>query len=249
MTPEQTLILFVAALAAGAINSLAGGGTILSFPALVAYGLPPVEANATSMVALWPGSLGGAWGFRREIRAIGSARWVSLGLVSLVGGLVGAFLLNSLPSRFFESIASWLILGATILIAFDPWIRRRFSASRPAHPGAGLGLSGLFSVYGGYFGAGVGILLLPAFSLLGVRDIHEANGLKNLFMTVNKGIAAGFFIVAGLVDWRSAIVMLIGALVGGYSAAAIGRHVPDRIMRTAIVAVGVLMFLSMLFGS
>lgn len=245
-------MIFLAGVAAGGINSVAGGGTIISFPALVGLGLPPVHANATSMVALWPGNVTGALGFRDEIRA--SGKWGLILLVpAIIGGLAGAVLLERLPAAFFSVIAPWMILAATLLIGIDPVMRRVLARVFGTSRGGGAHFAGwlviaVVTIYGGYFGAGMGILVLTALGLLGITEIHRANGLKNVFMTANKGCAAAYFIATGLVHWSAVILMAAGATIGGYGAARLGRRLGEMTMRVTIVVIGIAMFAWMLYA-
>ncbi|HET6577701.1 MAG TPA: sulfite exporter TauE/SafE family protein [Gemmatimonadales bacterium] len=247
------IIGFLAGLGGGAMNALAGGGTNLSFPALIWLGLPPIHANATSAVALWPGSLGGAWGFRREVK---QARrwWLWLLLPSVVGGGLGAWLLIHTPPRCFKSLAPWLVLGSTLLIAVEPAIAKRLGLGTEHRRSEvwralALGVQFVVSLYGGYFGAGLGILILTALGFLGVSDIRQANGLKNLFSLAIKGVAVLYFIVIGEVVWSAAVVVGAGAIVGGYGAARWGRTLAESTMRWTVtgigIAIAVLMFVKL----
>lgn len=238
----QALAAFAVAFAGGAINALAGGGTLLTFPALLWVGLPPVTANATNAVALWPSGLGGAWGFRRDIQ---KARrwWLWLTLPSLVGGALGAVLLVNLPSKIFAANAPFLVLAATALMALEQPIKSllpRDSGHEQSvrRRGVAIVVAFVISVYGGYFGAGLGILILATLGLLGVRDIHQANGLKNLFSVAIKGIAVLYFVLAGAVVWQAAILMIVAATVGGYAAAAVGHRIGAGTMRWVVVIIG-----------
>src|SRR5688572_3247857 len=209
------LLVLVAGFGAGAINSMAGGGTLVSFPTLIWLGVPSVTANATNTVALWPGSLAGAWGYRREMR--GADRSVyALVVPSLVGGLIGAVLLHRTPTDVFDRLVPILILFATLLFMAQEPIQRRFGLGprtvapstigrtlAPSHPRTLAPLLFQFAVgiYGGYFGAGIGILMLAALSIMGHTDIHQMNGLKNLLAACINAIAAAYLIGAGLVSW------------------------------------------------
>jgi uncharacterized protein len=246
-------VAFLAGLGGGAMNALAGGGTNLSFPALIWLGLPPIQANATSAVALGPGSVGGAWGFRKEVE---QARrwWLWLLLPSLLGGGLGAWLLIHTPPGFFESLAPWLVLGSTVLIAVEPAIADRLGLGRERRRSnrwraLALGVQLAVSVYGGYFGAGLGILILTALGFLGVSDIRQANGLKNLFSLAIKGVAVLYFILTGQVVWGAAVVVGLGAIAGGYGAARWGRTLAESTMRWTVtgigVAIAVLMFVKL----
>jgi uncharacterized membrane protein YfcA len=269
----QGVIIFSAAFAAGMMNSVAGGGTLLTFPALIWMGIDPKAANVTSTIALWPGSLGGMVGYRRELR---NSRRFMLWLAppSVAGGLVGALLLLKTPSNTFAAIVPFLILFATILFAVgEPlmrWLRREnrqiqqeafVSASTNAAdqlPGAmdepgrawwtgAIILQFFSSIYGGYFGAGNGIVMLAVLGLLGLTDIHQMNGLKNFFAVCINVIASFYFIMYGPVHWPAALVMTIGAIAGGYGGAGLARRLGRRFARGAVIFIGLAMTLSLLF--
>jgi uncharacterized protein len=247
----QEMVIFAAAFMAGMINSVAGGGTLLSFPALIWVGRDPIIANTTSTVALWPGSFGGLVGFRRELRQ--SKRWVFwLGVPSLVGGALGAFLLLQTPSKTFSAIVPYLILGATLLMAAQEQITKRLRLSSPERPRRAWWMGALIfkflvGVYGGYFGAGIGILMLAALGLLGLTDIHEMNGLKNLFALFINGIAALYFIVSGAVIWIDVLVMAMAAIAGGYFAAGVARRLGRPFVRRLVIFIGMAMAVSLFF--
>src|ERR1700759_4290167 len=197
---------------AGAINSVAGGGTLVSFPALVWLGLPSVAANATSTVDIWPGTLGGVWGYREELRQ-SDRRMLSLTIPSLVGGALGAVLLQHTSPGFFDKLVPFLIAFATILFM----LQDRIQGFRWLNRGLALAMTFQFLValYGGFFGAGIGILMLAALSVLGMSDIHKMNALKNFFALCINGIAAFYFVWAKMVDWPYVGVMAVGAIAGG----------------------------------
>jgi uncharacterized membrane protein YfcA len=251
MSIWQETIIFVSAFAAGMINSVAGGGTLLSFPSLIWIGRDPVIANATSTVALWPGSLGGLFGFRRELQS--SNRWsLWLGVPSLIGGAIGAFLLLRTSSSVFSQIVPYLILGATLLLAAQEQIMKKLSLSGPQRPSRRWWIGALFfqflvGIYGGYFGAGIGILMLAALGFLGLTDIHEMNGLKNLFALLINGIAAIYFILSGAVIWIDILVMATAAVLGGYFGAGVARRLGRRRVRRIVVLIGISMAVSLFF--
>lgn len=241
------LWLCIASAVAGAINSVAGGGTLLTFPALdFALGGSAemaVVANATSTVALLPGSIGGMWGYRREFA--GSGRWLRLLIVpSLLGGALGAWCLVALPKEAFQQLVPWLILTATTLFLLQPWIARRTGIGQPhaePRPGALVAICAfqfLVAVYGGYFGAGIGILMLSALAMIGMSDIHRMNALKSLFGTCINGLAAALFIAQGQVNWRYALPMAAAAVVGGFGGAAVARRMNRNVVRGGVVAIG-----------
>ena len=236
------LAVVLAGFGGGVVNAIAGGGTNLSFPALLWLGLPPVAANATSAVALWPGSWASAWGFRRALRGV-RREWLWLLVPSVVGGTLGAVLLVELPPRAFRAVAPWLVLGSTLLFAAEPWLRRRFgpaAASRNTPLLAHL-VQLLIALYGGYFGAGIGILMLASLGVSGVDDLAQANGLKNLLAAAIKAAAVVYLAFAGAAVWGTAAVMAVGAVAGGWSGAALSLRTPPRLQRLAILALGLLM--------
>jgi uncharacterized protein len=249
------VVVFVAAFIAGMMNSVAGGGTLLTFPALIWLGMDPIQANVTSTVSLWPGSLGAMYGFRRELGD--SRRWMLLlAPVSVVGGLAGAFLLLRTPSRVFASIVPYLILFATILFAAQEPITRRLQGDASAKSERvksprwwvwAMAFQFAVAIYGGYFGAGIGILMLAALGLLGLTDIHQMNGLKNFFAVCINLVAASYFALRGSVDWPYAGVMMAGAIAGGYGGAGLARKLGRRFVRRAVIFIGLAMAVSLLF--
>lgn len=241
---------FGAAFLAGAINSVAGGGTLLSFPALIWLGLNSVAANATSTVAIWPGTVGSAWGYRREIRSA-EARFLALIVPSLAGGLIGAALLRYTPTAIFDRMVPFLILFATVLfMAQEPVQRMLRSADAAAHRSAKWLIWGMLfqlgvGLYGGYFGAGIGILMLAALSILGLQDIHEMNSLKVIFGGSVNGIAAVYFIWAGMVHWSYVLLMAVAAILGGYLGAGTARRMGQQAVRRTVIGIGLAMALSL----
>ncbi|HEX8180918.1 MAG TPA: sulfite exporter TauE/SafE family protein [Pyrinomonadaceae bacterium] len=237
------LVLCAAAFAAGMINSIAGGGTLMTFPALISVGLDPKMANATSTVALWPGLLGGLYGFRREM-AENRPLLLRLGLTSVAGGAVGAALLIMTPSPTFARLVPFLILFATILfMAQEPITRLLHLSPVPTEAKRGWWTGAIIfqfcsAVYGGYFGAGNGILMLAAMGLLGINDIHRANGLKNYLGLCLNSIAVLSFALTGLVAWRVALVMALASIAGGYYGASAARRVGRATMRRVVVLIG-----------
>lgn len=244
------LIAFAAAFVGGAVNSVAGGGTLISFPTLVWLGVPSINANATNTVALWPGSLGAFWGYRREMAGLDRRVW-ALVVPSFAGGLAGAILLYRTPTELFDRLVPWLILFATCLFMLQEPIQRRLNLT--ASPGVSHWLSWtmLFQLavglYGGYFGAGIGILMLAALSIMGHTDIHQMNGVKNLLAMCINGIAAVYFIFTGLVVWQDAAVMAVGAIAGGVGGAGAARKLGRTAVRRLVVAIGFAMAIAMMF--
>lgn len=244
---------FLAAFAAGAINSVAGGGTLLTFPTLVWLGLPSIVANATSTVAIWPGSFGAAWGYRRELRAA-DAPVLAFAIPSLVGGLLGAVLLRRTPTSVFDALVPFLILFATLLFMAQEPIQRLIGHRPDRHRDAAW-LAGamvfqfFIGLYGGYFGAGIGILMLAALGILGLRDIHQMNGVKNLLALCINGIAACYFMSTGMVRWTEVAVMAAGAIAGGIGGAGLARRAGRRAVRWTVIAIGFGMALSLAIRS
>ena len=245
---SQLAIAAGAAFVGGIMNAIAGGGTLITFPALVAAGLSPLVANATSTVALVPGALTSMLGYRRELS--GARRWaLSLALPSLLGGALGAWLLLHTPGATFSHVVPWLVLGATALfVAQRPlmgWVRRQhgtapddaeLTAAGPTP--ALLGWQFLVGIYGGYFGAGVGILMLAALGFMGFVNLHRMNGLKNWGGFCMNMIASASFAFSGIVEWRIALTMTVAAMAGGYLGSRGAQRVPQHYVRYAIAIVG-----------
>lgn len=235
------LILLVAAFLAGAMNAVAGGGSFLTLPALIYAGVPPVAANATGTVALLPGYASGVYGYRQDLTPVGSLSLPLLSVVSLVGGLAGAGLLLVTPDSVFRGIVPWLLLLATGLFAFGTMLAQRLRSLGLQGNGAMLGTLFAVSVYGGYFNGGLGILLLAQLSLFGMTDLNAMNGLKNLFSAVLTAIAVVAYAAGGAVEWPKALLMTVAAVAGGYVGARVGRKIPKPVLRTGIIAVGLVM--------
>lgn len=252
VTATHASVAFASAFLAGAINSVAGGGTLVTFPALVWLGLPPVIANATNTVAIWPGSLGGMWGFRQYLRHTPSRMWV-LTVPSLAGGILGALLLRFTPPNVFERLVPFLILFATLLFLGQDPVQRALKryGGEDGHATANW-LAGaivfqfLVALYGGYFGAGIGILMLAALSIMGLTDIHRMNGLKNFFALCINGVAAAYFISARMVSWPDALLMAVGAIAGGYGSAGIAQKIGRQAVRRIVILIGFGMGVSLL---
>jgi len=247
-TPQfaHILLLFSAALMAGAMNSVAGGGSFFSFPALLFVGLDAKIANATNTVALWPGSMAGVGAYRVELRAQRETARLLSG-VSLGGGLIGALLLLITPSDIFRRLLPYLMLGATLLFALSPRLNqfmRRAERHRTAHAHAAHNrrrsvlLQGIISIYGGFFGGGIGILMLATLSLMGLEDIHEMNALKTWLATLINGIAVVTFMLARAVAWPEVLLMATGAILGGYGGGALARRLRPQLVRHFVVTVG-----------
>ncbi len=240
----RLMAVFVVSLVAGAVNAVAGGGTLLSFPTLVFLGVPPITANATNTLGLWPGSFAGVLGFRRDMR--GTRRWVVLLIwPSLAGGIVGAVLLLRTPEDVFAAISPILVLTATVLLAVQDPITRRLGTPSGAEHGsprwalAAVTVQFAVAVYGGFFGAGIGILMLAALGLLGLTDIHQMNGLKNTFAICINGVAAIYFAASGAVLWSVAAVMAVGAVLGGFGGAGIAHRMGRTFIRRVVIVIGI----------
>lgn len=276
--------VFIASVLGGGVNAIAGGGTLLTFPALVGLGVPALTANATSTVALWPGALSSMWGYRGELR--GARAWVvRLTLPSVAGGAVGAWLLLHTPPDRFARIVPFLVLGATLLFQAQGPIMRRLARRRAAAASAAaestgpasaadesaaesaaqsitvesagddprvapwLFVPGQFAigVYGGYFGAGIGILMLAGLGMMGFTNIHRMNGLKNWGAVCMNVVAAGIFAASGVVHWPVALAIAAGGLLGGYGGSRMAQRVGQQRVRRAIVLIGLGSFLFLLF--
>ena len=240
MTTGQIGLLVGSAIAAGIMNALAGGGTILTFPALLLAGVPAIQANATSTVALVPGALSSLAGYRREVGA--HSQWLTRLLVpSLVGGALGSVLLLRTPEKVFARLAPYLVLFATLLFLFQiVWARRAPAGGGGGHRSWALASLAQFfvAIYGGYFGAGVGILMLVILGFLGLTDIHAMNGLKNFFGICINSVASAWFIFNGVVIWPLALLMMTGAIAGGWMGAGFARRIGKERARIAVVVIG-----------
>lgn len=235
------LLLVAAAFAAGVLNSMAGGGSFLTFPSLVFAGVPAVMANASSTVALVPGSAASAFSYREDVGRAEEKRLKSWFLVSLIGGAVGAVLLLNTSDRMFRSVVPWLLLFATLLFAFGA--RVSMALRGRLHSSQALMLTVLFplTVYGGYFGGGMGIMILAAFRLYGLKDIHAMNGMKAIIGGSLNAIAALIFIAAHRVDWRPTLYMMAAAIAGGYVGPILARRMRPEVVRGIVIVVGALM--------
>lgn len=240
----EIALLAFAGFVAGGLNAVAGGGTFLTFPALVLAGMPPISANATSAVGVLPGYLSSAAGFRRDIEPVHGVQVWTLVAIGLLGGLAGALLLLITPADVFQAVVPWMLLIATLLFAAGPWLsaglRDRASSKPTGKPTVIVSLL-VVSAYGGYFNGGLGILLLALFSLLGLNNLNAMNGLKNVISAVLSIIAAAAFAAAGVVAWPEALVMMATSTCGGYVGAALARNLPQSGVRLGIVAIGLTM--------
>ena len=250
MTALEIAALFAAAFVGGCINAIAGGGTLITFPTLVWIGRDPVIANATNAVALWPGSLAALAGFRRELHDV--RHWMPyLAVPSIIGGIIGAVLLLWTPSEWFARLVPFLIFFATALFAAQAPLTRALHHA-PREPIASWRSGAVFfqlavAVYGGYFGAGMGILMLASLGLSGFSDIHHSMALRNFAAICINLVAAIYFVARGAVIWPDALIMIAGQIAGSYSAAVLARRLGRTFIRRAVVVIGVAMGLSLLF--
>lgn len=241
---------FGASFLAGAINSVAGGGTLVSFPTLIWLGLDSVGANATSTVAIWPGTVGSAWGYRKELRTADS-RFLAMIVPSLAGGLLGAWLLQFTPPALFDRLVPFLILFATLLFMAQEPVQRLLKTGDAARHHSrrwfigGLCFQFVVGLYGGYFGAGIGILMLAALSILGLEDIHEMNALKVILGGSVNGIAAVYFVWARMVYWPYVLIMAVAAILGGVGGAGTARRMGRTAVRGVVIGIGFLMAVSL----
>jgi uncharacterized protein len=253
MSPLEALAVFAAGIGAGTINAIVGSGTLITFPVLLAVGLPPVTANVSNALGLVPGSIAGAIGYRRELTGQ-RARLLRLGPVCLAGGAGGAVLLVTLPSKAFDAIVPGLIGAALVLVVLQPRLTRAVQARRdrqgtgvPAHGGIALAIGMLLaSMYGGYFGAAQGVLYLSLMGLLLDDTLQRVNALKNVLAAIVNGIAALFFIVVAHMDWAAVGLVAAGATIGGVIGARVGRRLPPTVLRGLIVVVGTVAIVQLL---
>lgn len=238
-------LLLVAAFFAGTLNAVAGGGSFLTLPALIAVGVPPVSANATGTVALLPGYVASIFGSREDMEpAPGLSMPLVVGL-SLVGGVLGAALLLVTSNAAFNRLIPWLLLLATAMFAFGPQLRRwadshRAQGTRASRLKAVAGLL-LVAGYGGYFNGGMGILMLALFGLLGQTRLNAMNAIKNLVSTLLTAIAVAIYAAGGIVQWKEALIMMVAATLGGYVGARGARRLPPAVLRWSIVLIGLVM--------
>ena len=243
----QFAFLCLAAFFAGAVNSVAGGGTLLTFPALI-WILGPtaaasVAANATSTVALFPGSLAAIWGYRREMAE--QARWIiPLLIPSVIGSLFGTWLVVTQPAKIFQDLVPWLILVASALFLLQPTISKWTGIGLPHAAPSRATMAGivffqlLVAVYGGYFGAGIGILMLSSLSLMGIGNIHQMNALKSVLASSINGMAVFIFILKGSVNWHYAVPMIGAGILGGFAGASVARRLDKNVIRWVVILIG-----------
>jgi uncharacterized membrane protein YfcA len=229
-------MLFAAAAIGGAINSVAGGGSFVAFPALLFAGVPAVPANATNTIALWPGTLASCFAYRTELATV-RRELVPLGIAGFVGGLAGSILLLKTSDHTFVLLIPWLLLFATALFSFGGAVTKRLSGGAKASIRVAVIVQLVISVYGGYFGGGLGIITLALLSVIGMTNIHEMNALKVALGTLVNGIAVVAFVLAGAVQWGPGAVMIVGGIAGGYAGAAGARKVEPKQVRRLVLGV------------
>jgi uncharacterized membrane protein YfcA len=246
VSPSEIALLFSAAITAGAINSVAGGGGFIAFPSLLFTGMPPVNANATNTVALWPGTLASTGAYRRALSwKLVRSLWPLI-VITFLGSIAGAFLLLHTSQKTFMKMVPWLLLAATVLFFFGgritAWIKRK---QRHGSEGPGrMTVAGItvlqlcVAIYIGYFGAGVGIIMLALLAIMGMEDIHAMNGMKTLLATCGNGVAVIMFIFAHAVKWPQALLMIGGAVLGGYAGAHFAQRTNPQAVRWIVIGIG-----------
>ncbi|QIS01221.1 TSUP family transporter [Nocardia brasiliensis] len=255
MTWLEQLAVFGAGIAAGGINTIVGSGTLITFPVLLGFGLPPVTANVSNTIGLVPGAISGVHGYRREL-AGQRDRLLRLGTASLLGGITGAVLLLTLPADAFKAIVPVLILLALVLVVVQPrlsrWVKQRRADSdgpAPEHGGPALFVAVFATgIYGGYFGAAQGVLLLGLLGVLVHDDIQRLNGVKNVLALLVNGVSALIFIVIAEVDWQAVGLIALGSIIGGQLGAKMGRRMPPNVLRAVIVVVGAIAVVRLLMS-
>jgi hypothetical protein len=237
--------LFLAGIVAGSINAVAGGGTLISFPSLVGLGEPEIIANATNTAALWPGSISSAIGYRKDTQ-VNRGLLIGLLIPSFIGGALGAIILVITPPDLFKIIVPFLVLFATLILAARNTLTRRIGErlavgeQRTTLAGKiwGFFFQLFIATYGGYFGAGMGILMLGSLTIMGMRDIHKMNALKTPLQAIINLTAFIFFALKGLVSWATALILCLGAITGGYGGARLAKRVNPKLLNACIVALG-----------
>jgi uncharacterized protein len=252
LSPGEVVLLLAAGLGAGTVNGAAGGGTLVSFPALLATGLPALQANVTSTVGILPGYLGGVAGFRSEVREQPQRRLRLLSGAAMVGAAIGSVLLLVTPVSAFKTLAPYLVLAACGLFAVQPlisrWVKARLGDVTDGHAGIAAAGTLLASVYGGYFGAGLGVMLLSLLALTVPDDLVRTNGLRAVLSLVVNCVAVAVFLVAAHVAWADAGLLAGSSLVGGYFGARLVRRLPPMVFRALVVALGLVTSARLLAG-
>ncbi|MEW5425255.1 sulfite exporter TauE/SafE family protein [Amorphus sp. 3PC139-8] len=240
MDGSTIAVLISAGVLGGAANAIAGGGTFFTFPALIATGLDPVTANASNAIAIYPGHAAAVPAYRRELRMPGRTL-LRRAAIAAVGGSFGALLLLATGEAAFTELVPWLLALATAIFWAAAKLNRLIARMNLDSPSGSTAIQFIFAVYGGYFGAGLGVLLMAALTMIGVSDVQSANAQKNLLAAVITTISAAIFIGAELVHWPSTVVVLLGAVAGGYLGARLARHIPARVLRGFIVSLGLVL--------
>jgi uncharacterized membrane protein YfcA len=232
------VLISAAAFFAGVLNSMAGGGSFLTLPALVYIGVPIISANATSTVSVFPGYISGTVGFMDELKAFDRRQLIILIMLSVIGGVLGAILLLVTPSQVFNTVVPWLLLFATLLFALGDTVKKRVPKCQKVEPNKGWLPTLLVTIYGGYFNGGLGIILLALFSTLGMKDINLMSGLKNALSAILSASSVITFALAGIIYWNEAAVMMITATIGGYCGAILVRRLAQSFVRYFIIFIG-----------
>jgi uncharacterized protein len=239
---SQAIFLFLAGALGGAINAVAGGGSFAAFPALLFTGVAPIPANATNTLSLWVGTVVSGGAYRKKLN-LPRRILVPLIVVSSTGGLAGAWLLIRTPAHTFLRVIPWLMLGATLLFTFGRHFTRRIS-SGTSQEVSSVAIAGasffelLVAIYGGYFGGGIGIMNLAMLAALGMTDTHAMNALKIVLVAITNGVAAVAFVATGTILWPQAMVMILGAACGGYTAAHFAQKLPQQLIRSTVIVLG-----------
>jgi uncharacterized membrane protein YfcA len=250
VTPLEAVAIAAAGMAAGAINTIVGSGSLVTFPTLLAFGFPPLVANVSNTVGLVPGSMSGVVGYRRELTGQRS-RIVRLGTAALLGAIVGALLLLSMPASTFERVVPYLILFASVLMALQPRLASFVARHRPHGAEHSLGLAVLVfltAIYGGYFGAAQSVIFIALLAVFVQDDLQRLNGLKNVLALVVNAVAALVFIAVAPVDWRVVALIAAGSIVGGQLGASVGRRMSPLMLRGLVVGVGLFVSLRLLLA-
>lgn len=234
---DSYLLLICAALAAGLINSVAGGGSFLTFPALVFTGVPSIIANASSTLALIPGSAASALAYREDFQKTEGFPFLAMLIVSIAGGIAGALLLLFTPQRTFDSLIPWLMFGSTLLFAFGPLISPILKRAFQIGPVTVVAVQFVIAIYGGYFGGAIGIVMLATWSVFGMTDIYVMNANKTVLGLTMNAVAAVLFVVARKIWWPQTLVMLVAAVIGGYAGARFAKRTNPVYVRAAITVV------------
>jgi len=238
------VLLAAAGFVAGVMNSVAGGGTFVTFPALIFTGVPSVVANASNAVALFPASFASAWAYRHDFKPFEGVSLKAMLAVAAVGGILGAALLMSTPERTFDALVPWLLLAATLIFAFGPKIVPRLQKLFTIGPVALLAIQFCVGIYGGYFGGAMGIVMLAVYSLFGLTNLNAMNAVKALMAGLINGVALIIFVGAGKVVWPQTLTILVAAVFGGYFGARVARTMNPKHVRAGIIAISVVVTLA-----